>query len=35
VQDPAGNTWWIASRVENLTSAEIGQRIRNLTAPSS
>jgi len=35
VQDPAGNTWWIASRLENLTSAEIGQRIRNLTAPSS
>lgn len=34
VQDPAGNSWWIASRVEDLTSAEIGQRIASRTAQS-
>lgn len=34
VQDPAGNTWWIASRIEDLTSAEVGERIRSMAAPS-
>ena len=28
VTDPAGNTWWIATRVENLTKDELAKRVQ-------
>ena len=30
IQDFEGNNWWIAQRVEDLTSGEIGERIKAL-----
>jgi uncharacterized glyoxalase superfamily protein PhnB len=27
IEDPAGNNWWLATRIESLTTEELGRRI--------